>query len=194
VNPSVSSTVTGVDIAPAPEGAGRPMLERILAIAPWLVRFGMAAVARLPATSRLRRRILVEGLSRAFAAINRDDPWVIPIGYEPDCVIYSGAGFRTLGVAESYHGHEGWRQIIEAMREPLPDSRWTPGHLIDLGDRWVVRLHAVGSGRVSGVPTEQTWGSVYHVSRRGRIARQEIYMTWADALAAVGLHGCDPTH
>jgi hypothetical protein len=65
--------------------------------------------------------------------------------------------------------------------------RWTPEHLIDLGDRWVVRLGMSGSGRTSGVPTSQTWGSVYHLSPRGRIARQDIYWTWDEALAASGL-------
>ena len=182
-------TVRGVEIPPAPERARRPVLERILAVAPWLVRIGAAVIARLPVTSRLRRRTLVTAFSRGFAAINRDDPWFIPVGYEPDCEIYPAAGFRALGLADCYRGHAGWREIIGAVREPLPDLHWVPEHLIDLGDRWVLRLRMFGTGRVSRVPTHQTWGSVYHVSLRGRIARQDIYWTWEETLAAAGLHG-----
>jgi hypothetical protein len=44
-----------------------------------------------------------------------------------------------------------------------------------------------GSGRTSGVQTNQTWGSVYQVSSRGRIARQDIYLAWEQTLAAAGL-------
>ena len=166
-----AGTVRGVDIPAAPERSGRPPLERALALAPSLLGIGAAVVARLPATSRLRRRALLEALSRGFAAINRDDPWFIPMGYEPDC------------------GHVGWWEITDAVKEPLPDIRWVPEHLIDLGDRWVVRLGMSGTGRTSGVPTHQTWGSVYHVSSRGRIARQDIHWTWEETLAAAGLHG-----
>ena len=184
-----AGTITGVDIPPAPAQAGRPPLERILALAPWLMRIGAAVIARLPANSRLRRRALIEAFSRGFAAINRDDPWFIPIGYEPDCEIYPAAGFRALGLADCYRGHAGWREIIDAVTEPRPDLRWVPERLIDLGDRWVLRLRMSGTGHLSGVPTHQTWGSVYHVSSRGLIARQDVYWTWDETLAAAGLSG-----
>jgi hypothetical protein len=177
----------GVDIRQAPERTSRPPLERVVALAPALLRLGAAVVARLPASSRLRRWALQEAFSRAFSAINRRDPWFISIGYEPDCEIYSAAEFRTLGMADCYRGHSGWRQIIDAIEEALPDIRYTPEHLIDLGDRWVLRLGMSGSGRTSGVRTNQTWGSVYRVSSRGRIARQDIYLTWEETLAAAGL-------
>jgi hypothetical protein len=178
--------IKGVDIRPAPERARRA--ERVLAHAPWLLRLGLAIFARLPTGSRLRRRALQEGLSRVFAAVNRrDDPWFIAAGYEPDCEIYPAAGFRALGMADCYRGHAGWREITDDVREPLPDVRWAPEHVIDLGNRWVVRLGMWGSGRTSGVPTNQTWGSVYYLSPRGRIARQDIYWTWDETLAAAGL-------
>ena len=182
-------TITGVEIPSSPERTSRPALERVLALAPWLLGLGLVIVAHLPASSRLRRRALQEGLSRVFAALNRgDDPWFIPVGYERDCEIYPAAGFRTLGMADCYRGHAGWREITDTVKESLPDVRYGPEHLIDLGERWVVRLGMSGSGRTSGVRTNQTWGSIYHVSPRGRIARQEIYWTWEETLAAAGLH------
>ena len=177
--------VKGVEIRPAPERAR--LAERVVALAPSLLSLGMATIARFPTDSRLRRRALQEGLSRAFAAVNRrEDPWFL-VGYEPDCEIYPAAEFRALGMSDCYHGPAGWREMIDDVRGPLPDVRWTPEHVIDLGDRWVARLGMRGTGRASGVQTNQTWGSVYHLSPRGRIARQEIYWTWVEALAAAGL-------
>jgi hypothetical protein len=176
-----------VSIPAAPERASRPAVERLAARAPQLLALAEAVVARLPATSRLRRRALQEGFSRGFAAINRGDPWSIPTAYEPDSEIYPAAGFRALGLADCYRGHRGWHELIEAIRAELPDVRWTPEHLIDLGDRWVLRLDMSGSGRASGVPTHQTWGTVIQISPRGRVTRQDIYWTWEETLAAAGL-------
>jgi SnoaL-like protein len=179
--------IRGVDIRPALERTSRPALERVLALAPAPLRFGVAVVARLPASSRLRLWVLQEGFSRGFAAINRRDPWFISVAYEPDCEIYAAAEFRTLGLADFYRGHSGWREITDAIKDYLPDVRYTPEHVIDLGDRWVLRLGMSGSGRTSGVRTNQQWGSVYQLSSRGRIARQDIYLRWEPTLAAAGL-------
>ena len=183
----VVGTIKGVDIRPRSDGASRPPLERVLALSPALLIFGAAVVARLPPSSRLRRSVLREVFSRTFAAINRRDPWVIPVAYEPDCEIYSAAELRTLGLADCYRGHSGWHDLLGAIEETLPDVRYTPDHLIDLGDRWVVRLQMSGSGRASGAYASQTWGSVYQLSSRGRVARQVIYLTWEQTLAAAGL-------
>ena len=180
-------TSTGVDVPPARERAGRPALERMLARSPWLTGIALAVIARLSATSRLRRRALIEAFSRSFGAINRDDPWLVPHAYEPDCEIYFGPGLRTLGLADCYHGHAGWRESNDDGRETFADLHMKPEHLIDLGDRWVLRLRISGTGRLSGVPTGQVWGSTYQLSPRGRIARQDIGWTWEETLAAAGL-------
>jgi hypothetical protein len=176
-----------LDIRPVRERMSRPAIERVLAVTPALLRFGAAVVVRLPAATRLRRLVLQAAFSRGFAAINRRDPWFIPVAYEPDCEIYSAPEFRTLGLAGCYRGHSGWREITDAITESLPDVRYTPEHLIDLGDRWVLRLVVSGSGRASGAQTRQTWGFVYRLSSRGRIARQDCYLRWEQTLAAAGL-------
>ena len=183
-----AESVRGVDIPPAPERARRPPLDRVLALAPGLMGIGVAGIARLPASSRLRRLVLLAAWSRGFAAINRGDPWPVPIVYEPDCEIYPAGATQGLGLETCYRGHSGWREMIDAVSEPFAGLRWVPEHLIDLGDRWVVRLGMSGSGRTSGVPAHQTWGSVYHLSSRGRVARQDIYWTWEETLVAAGLH------
>lgn len=182
--------ITAVTVPPAREGSTRPMLERTLAAAPrWLTRLGFRFVTRLPASSRLRRRALRNGMARSFAALNRGDWWYTPIVYESDCEIVVAAEFRTLGLADRYRGHGGGQELTEAWREELPDVRWDPEQLIDLGERWVPRARVSGSGRSSGVRTDRTWGALYQLSSRGRIARQEIYCTWEEALAAAELSG-----
>lgn len=148
---------------------------------------GLAVAARLPRGSRLRLRAARHGFARGFAAINRGEEWFIAVAYEPDSEIYVAAGFRTIGFAECYRGPDGWRQLIRAVREDLPDVSWTPTRIIDLGDRIVLRSEMTGTGRASGARTEQTWGSVIELSSRGRIARQHIYWTWEETLAAAGL-------
>ena len=182
-----AATITGVSIPPGRARRTRPALEWVLAAAPPIARLGLMVLARLPATSRLRRRALQEAFSRGFAALNRRDPWPIPIVYEPDCEIGFAGDFQMPGFDLVYRGHFGWHEMIDAVRESLPDVRWEPERLIDLGDRWVVRLGLAGSGRTSGAPGQQTWGSVYHVTSRGRIARQDMYWTWEETLSAAGL-------
>ncbi len=182
-------TVTGVDIPQAPQRADRPALERILALAPWLVGIALAAVVRLPPTSRLRRRALVEAFSRAFAATNRGDSWYIPLVYEPDCEVYVPAPFQGLGMAAEYRGHAGAQEALDAVNEFL-EVLWKPNHLIDLGDKRVVmRAGLSATGDTSGIATHQVYGSVFHFSARGRIARQDQFWTWEETLAAAGLDG-----
>ena len=183
-----AETITGVDIPPVEQQ--KRMRERVLARAPWLVDLGMTAISRLSPTSRLRRRALLEAFSLGFPAINRGDLWVIPIAYEPDCEIHlAPGGVRVLGLADSYRGYAGWQEFHDAGREVFLDLQLTPEHLVDLGDRWVLRLRTFGTGDASGVPTNQAWGCVYHLSSRGRIARQDFHWSWEDALAAAGLVG-----
>jgi hypothetical protein len=187
-----ASAFRGVDIPPLSERSGQPALERVASLAQPLLRLGLTAVARLPPTSRLRRRALQEGFVRGFAATNRHDDWHVALAYEPDCEFHIDAGFRTLGLADSYRGREGWRELIAAVAEGLPDVRWTPEHVIDLGDRLVLRARMTGSGRASGARTQQTWGSVYQLSPRGRVAREEVHWTWEQTLAAAGLRPSNP--
>ncbi len=184
---AASGAFRGVDIPPLSERTGQPALERVASLVPPLVRLGLTAVSRLHPTSRLRRRALQVGFLRGFAATNRHDDSFVALAYEPECEFHIDTGFRTLGLADSYRGREGWSELIEAVAEELPDVRWAPEHLIDLGDRLVLRAKMTGSGRTSGARTQQTWGSIYHLSPGGRVARQDVLWTWEQTLAAAGL-------
>ena len=183
-----TGTITGVPVPPPPEGPTRPIPERVLAASPrWLLGLATRFIARLPPSSRLRRRVLQTGMSRAWGAANRDDWWFTLPMYERDSEIVVAPEFRTIGLADFYRGAGGSKELADAWREEISDMRWDPELLIDLGDCWVLRARMSGSGRSSGARVDQTWGSVYRVSSQGRIVRQNIYWTWAEALAAAGL-------
>jgi hypothetical protein len=183
----MGSTVTGVGIPTPAAHTSRPLLERLLALAPWLLPRGAAVIAGRPPSSRLRRLVLREVFARGFAALNRHDHRLVGLGYEPDVEIYPAGEWRALGLADCYHGVDGWLELLAAINEYLPDVRYVPDRLIDLGNRWLLRLDMSAGGKSSGAQTHQTVGFVYEVSPRGRIARQDAYWTWEDALAAAGL-------
>ena len=178
---------TSVEIPTRPDGTERPPLDRLLARSPFLTGRLTALLARLPASSGLRRRLIRETFARAFAALNRRDFWFVPPTYEPDCEINLSGEWAAMGFGSDYRGVEGWHQMMDDTVEYLPDLRWEPRRFLDLGDRWVLQAKVTASGAVSGAPANQLIGSVYRISKRGRIARQDLHYTWAGALAAEGL-------
>lgn len=106
--------------------------------------------------------------------------------YEPDVELHVLGGVaRALGLSESYHGHQGVREVWRDYRRDMDDLRLEPEQIIDLGDRIALRVTLVGTGRASGATTRHTEGFVLHYSPRGLIARHEIYWSWEDALAAL---------
>jgi hypothetical protein len=71
----------------------------------------------------------------------------------------------------------------------MAEVRVEPEQIIDFGDRLALRTSFAAVGRSSGVAIRQTGGFIYHYSPRGLIARQELYWTWEDALAALERRG-----
>ena len=94
-------------------------------------------------------------------------------------------GARTVGLAESYHGHQGILAFMRDLRQDMADLRFEPEQVIDLGDRVAVRVTVVAVGRSSGVAVPQTRGNIFYNSPRGLVARLENYLTWEETLAAL---------
>jgi ketosteroid isomerase-like protein len=108
--------------------------------------------------------------------------------YEPDVELRVRGGVaQALGLAETYRGHQGVRQIWRDYQADMADFRVELEQLIDLGDRYALRVTLVGTGRTTGATTRHTEGFISYFSRRGLIARQEVYWSWDDTLAE--LHG-----
>jgi ketosteroid isomerase-like protein len=166
---------------------GRSFEERVMLAMPTaLQRVLQRGFARLPPGSQLRRRGLKRLVTLGWAAASREDYEVPLLFYEPDVEIQTAAEWaQTLGLPESYHGHQGFLDVWRDYRQDMADLRFEPEQVIDLGDRFAVRLTGAVVGQSSGVAIRQTQGSIYHFSPRGLIARQEVYLTWEDALAAL---------
>lgn len=150
------------------------------------VRLVQARVASLSPGSHLRRRVLKRAFARGFEGTRRDDYEFALLSYEPN-VEHRMAGevARGLGLAERYHGHQGFLDLWRDYKKDMDDLHIETEQIIDLGDRLVIRATLVGRGRSSGVATKRTLGLTYYFSPRGMIARSDIYWTWESALAAV---------
>ena len=166
---------------------GRSIEERVaLAMPTYLLRVIYAGAARLPPGSYLRRRILKRTFRRAFDGAARDDYEYVLLGYEPDVELRMlGDAPRTLGLAESYHGHQGLRDLLGDMKRDMINLRWEVEQIVDLGDRIAARATAVGTGALSGVTTRNTVGYISWISPRGTIMRLDVYWTWDETLAAL---------
>ena len=171
--------------APVPP---RSVEEQILVRMPFLADRALARMASLPPGSALRRRLLTRGLRRAFDAVARNDPEVPLWGYEPDVEIrlFGAAG---LGFKNRYEGHQGWLDFVGDFYETFVEPRDTVKRVLDAGDRLVAEVEFQGQGKASGVGVGNTWSTVYYLSPRGKIRRQDIFFEggWTLALEAAGL-------
>jgi ketosteroid isomerase-like protein len=181
-----AKTVGGVRIPLPPETSQHQTLDgRILARFPALFPRLLAAWARLPRHSRLRRAMLVRLVRQGYAAANRRDFDVTIRGYDPDCYEYS----PIVALPDSdpvYYGHDGfhkfWRQLLEAF----DDVRLDPKEMLDLGDRVLVTTKMSAHGTGSGVSINQQLFQLM-TFRRGLIVRQVDFQDRAQALEAAGL-------
>ena len=98
-----------------------------------------------------------------------------------------GENARALGLAESYHGHQGFLDLWRDYKKDMDDLHFETEQIIDFGDLIALRATLVGRGRSSGVATTRTAGLLYYFSPGGMIARSDVYWTWEEALAALEL-------
>ena len=158
----------------------------MLAMPTPLLRALQRRFARLPPGSQLRRRWLKRTNALGWAAGSREDYEVPLLLCEPDVEIRMAfEGARTVGLAESYHGHQGILAFMRDLRQDMADLRFEPEQVIDLADRLAWRVTVVAVGRSGGVAIRETRGNIFYLSRRGLNARHEFYLTWEDTLAAL---------
>jgi ketosteroid isomerase-like protein len=176
---------------PSTRPSQRPIEERVaLAVPGPLLHLAFAAAAHLPPGSDVRRRLLKRSVVRLLEASGRGALDFGVLAYEPDVELaVLGDLARTLGLADSYHGHQGVRDLWEGYRRDMNQLEFEPEQIIDLGERMALRVTLVGTGRTSGVKTRSTEGFVIYFSSRGLISRHEIYWSWKDALAALDAAG-----
>ena len=177
--------VSGVRIPLVPEiRRHRSLDERIFVRFPALARGLIAAWARLPRHSRLRRAVLVRSMRQVYAAVNRRDFDLLLVALDPGIELQRAQIF--LDVAGTFHGHDGFMEVWRRGLESFEDMRLDPEELLDLGDRWLVTVKFSGHGTGSGAAFGQQLFSLM-TTRRGLVVRQDDFQNRAEALEAAGL-------
>jgi uncharacterized protein len=96
---------------------------------------------------------------------------------------------RRIGLdaaTATYHGKEGYLELTADWNEGFAEWSATAEEFIDAGDCVVVRNRQIARGEASGVPVESDFWFVYMVDQ-GKIVRQDMYASKAQALEAAGL-------
>ena len=155
---------------------------------PNLAVAGTRALLRLPARSRVRRLFLSRTVRLATEAGNRGDYEVSFLLFHPDMEFLAPADTVVLGAFPERL--QGRRERIQFERSWRGDDwvglRYEPKELIDLTDRLLLIGRMIGGGRSSGYPMESEWAGLYSISG-GQVIREQIFVSNADALKAVGL-------
>src|SRR2546428_2252559 len=161
----------------------RTLDERIIVRFPALGRLLLAAWARLPLHSRLRRVMLERRVRQASAAANRRDFDVLLTGLDPGIELHP---MFPLDFEDNYHGYDGYREAWRVILEAFEDVRLDALEVLDLGDRLLATIEWNGHGTGSGVSISQQ-GFMLLTLRRGLVVRQDDFVDRAKALEAVGL-------
>src|SRR3954471_6968270 len=85
-----------------------------------------------------------------------------------------------------YRGMDGFTELTREWTENFNECAWDVQRVIAAGDRVVILANHSGRTKDQGVPVHQPVGGVFWL-RRGRVARMAYFLTWGEALEAVGL-------
>ena len=126
------------------------------------------------------RRDPVDLLREGYAAFERTGR-VPAEHFHPDVVLEEAETMPVGGTI--YRGREGVERALEALREAFEDVRFDPEEFRRAGERVLVFLRLVATGRGSGVRVD---GFVAHLFdfEDGVIRRWRVYTTRRAALAA----------
>lgn len=148
-------------------------------------RLAALVFGRLGPRSRLRRVVLRRALLSGWASWDRRDFEVNLMFFAPDAEFEYPAGMQTLGLDESFRGHEGRIEAMDKFAE-VWGSELEPTYMLDLGDRILNLGLMYTQARASGVPLEQEFSQLVTL-RDGLITRDQNFLSWEEGLRAAGL-------
>ena len=152
---------------------------------PSLFRRAAALMSRLGPQSRLRQAILRRAVVSGWATFDRRDFEVNFLYFTPDAAFEFPSGMQTLGIDESYRGHDGRLEALNKIFE-VWGSELEPLYMLDLGERilnlglWHVQ------GRASEVQLDQEIAQLVTL-RDGLAIRDQTFFSWEEGLRAAGL-------
>ena len=124
---------------------------------------------------------MIELTQTLFDAFNRDDAETVIAHIDPDLVVLDPD--RT---GRTYHGHEGFRSLVEEWLESWDDYSVEVKQLTRSEDRVLADLVQSGVGRSSGLEFSEPLWQVLSF-RDDKVVRFEIYADRDDAERAAGL-------
>jgi ketosteroid isomerase-like protein len=86
-----------------------------------------------------------------------------------------------------YRGHDGLRALIAVWTDNFDEFEFQNHEIREVGESVVILGETAGRIKDSGVPIRQPLGVVYSDFRDGRIGKSRNFLTWRQALDAVGL-------
>lgn len=128
----------------------------------------------------------VEVVRRLWDAADRRDTEEVLSLYDPD-VELDVKGFPFVATDERmYRGHAGLRRLFAEWREVWEQANSELIDVIDAGDRIVTVYSYRGRGRLSGLPVEELFATVWTL-RDKKVIRVQWFMGREEALQAAGL-------
>ncbi len=89
-----------------------------------------------------------------------------------------------------YRGHDGILRYFNSFRDAMDEIRFHPERFREAGASVVVALRLSAKGRSTGIIVEQHLGQVWTI-RDGKTIQIQSYVSYREALQAVGLAECD---
>jgi ketosteroid isomerase-like protein len=104
--------------------------------------------------------------------------------FAPDVVAYP---FPEWVEESEYRGHAGMHALVAVWTENFDEFEFHNHEYREVGDAVLVLGETAGRIKGSGVPIRQPLGAVYSDFRDGKIGMTRNFLTWRQALDAVGL-------
>jgi ketosteroid isomerase-like protein len=124
---------------------------------------------------------IVRRAYEAFAAGGFDA--VAPF-FAPDAVHHAYPEWVSESV---YRGPDGLRTLVAEGTDNFDGFEFDVREIRQVGDNVLMLGETVGQIKGSGVPIRQPLGAVYSDFRDGQIGEARNFLTWREALEAVGL-------
>jgi ketosteroid isomerase-like protein len=117
---------------------------------------------------------------RAFAAGGAE---AVAASFAPDAVHHS---FPEWAGQSEYHGRDGLLELLAEWTDNFDDFEFDIREIREVGPKVVMLGETVGRIKGSGVPIRHPLGAVYSDFRDGQIGEAHNFLTWREALEAVG--------